>query len=459
MEKGLCLVRRERTRAELERLAREIREWVGRCQRVDVDSNQTYVGRHKTQIDTLERVLGGAAQALSGALPSMEVAESAEKLYDACRDIDLATSWLRHLYEFFGTKFDQRHADAAVLRAADEIIWSAYQPVLGRGRSTGQRHVAPLPFLSPDYSPTALHAHQPLAGKLRLPVDFPGWDEPLKALVLSLPLPLIGIPMWYRDSPWWLLTLVHEVGHHAQSDLELIGPYQDIVRSAVAAVSPAHASQWSQWSAEIFADFYAVMLTGRWWVWALADAERTDAAEQYRSRRTYPSPGVRLALCAVLVDRLGFGGTEALADASWEISLDPLTTQLVEAVVATAWAPFPGGTSLAQLCSAHAVEEKQIRYWRTNLQSAAPPVPLPGVAIAIACGAFAASIEIAKSNDLDHPVILQQLAAATHAILYRSAPLGTRGEKQSSAPDISTATTLADSLRQSARRYHAVSGS
>src|SRR5438034_6654841 len=122
------VVRRERTRAELRLLRSAIETWLTRRRLADRDAAGTYVGRHKTQLDTIEHVLGAAASQLADDADHLDTSLPEGEFYEKCRTLDIATVWLQRMWEFYRQKFDQRDDDrvGAVLRAADEVVWSCY---------------------------------------------------------------------------------------------------------------------------------------------------------------------------------------------------------------------------------------------------------------------------------------------------------------------------------------------
>jgi hypothetical protein len=282
------VVRRERTVAELRRLSDAMGAWLIRRRLADCDAAGTYIGRHKTQLDTIERVLKRAADQLAKDADALSTNSDAGAFADDCRAIDIATVWLQRLWEFYRERFDQRDdADLGpVLQAADEIIWSCYHEVM-QDRPLAQHGAAPLAIIASQYSPSAIESDQPLRGDLQLTVDFPDWDEDLKKLVSALPLPLIALPPWCVQAPWWLIYLAHEVGHHIQDKLNLIGYFREGI-GKTAAASGEKDTAWSAWSAEIFADVFSVLAVGRWAAWSVAEVERSTPDRMRVTRNRYP---------------------------------------------------------------------------------------------------------------------------------------------------------------------------
>ncbi len=67
-------------------------------------------------------------------------------------------------------------------------------------------------------------------------------------------------------------------------------------------VSEEDAGLWGNGSAEIFADWYAVVTMGQLVVWAMAQFEIADRASMMKRRRSYPAPLVRVKLLAEIAE-------------------------------------------------------------------------------------------------------------------------------------------------------------
>jgi hypothetical protein len=231
-------VRRDQTLADLTALRAAIVLWLGHREQRDCDSLGLYIGRHKTQLQALKTVLLGAADGLARAADAIDVAADPGGLYDECRDVDLAVVWLQRLWEFYRDKFDQRDADpplGAAVRAADEVVWSCYHDVMERaaGWDPDIGHgAAPLAYIAPEYSPAALDSESAVSGSLRLDVQLSGWGPTERELVETLPVPLLRLPPWCVQSPWWLVHIAHEVGHELFAALKLTAHVRAGVRAA-----------------------------------------------------------------------------------------------------------------------------------------------------------------------------------------------------------------------------------
>jgi hypothetical protein len=439
-------VRRERTVSELRRLSDAMGAWLKHRRDADHDVNGRYIGRHKTQLDTIERVLKRAAEQLAKDADALSTDGDAGAFADDCRAIDIATVWLQRLWEFYRERFDQRDDEdlGPVLQAADEIIWSCYHEVM-QHRSAADRGAAPLAIIASQYSPSALESDQPLRGDLRLTVDFADWDEDLKTLVSALPLPLIALPPWCVRAPWWLIYLAHEVGHHVQDKLNLIAHFREGI-GRTAASGGQDAAAWSAWSGEIFADVFSVLAVGRWAAWSVAEVERSTPDKMNATRSKYPSPALRLLLLQSTAKCVGLDAPEAVADLDLQAANVQKQSEVADAVARFAVGPAPDGRPLPEVLGLAARREpgkrtfeERVAFWRGGLRAAAASAPAATLPTArqVIAGATAAWYDVSRIADakqrLDASEALRQ---ATVTALRASGPEGTRGDKQAEAPDV-----------------------
>lgn len=435
------LARREQTLAELDRLQERVGIWLAK--REQADERRQY----RTQLRALRTLLSQAAEVLRAAIEQLDPDALREgAFYDQCRAHDLRVLWLRRVWDFFREKFDQRDDVelGPLLRAADEVVWSCHQPVFDGARtwlgSMGQG-AAPLPFVEPWYSPEA-YPSDLVPDDLRL-----AGDAVLPASYLNrLPVPVVRLPPICVGSPWWLVYLAHEVGHHVQHDLlenlGLVRLFRERIEDAVRReAGSAVAATWGAWTEEIFADVFSVLMAGPAAVGAMAELEMRNAGDMVQRRPRYPAPVVRLALLADTVGRASRGsldGRMALRD----LQLDQLaaahaTTRddlaLVGLVVGAVLEPLPGlGTSLLNLCGFDAADfapEGAVEEWALTLQGQADRQPEATVRAPrlVASAAFLAWAEmVGRTTDRPWSERRRELAAATLEQIERNRPEGTR---------------------------------
>lgn len=335
-------VRREQAQRDLAFLKSSISTWLEYRRMQDRDEQGMYVGRHETQLAALKSVLLDAIQVVERGLIALPLNQPRGDFYEDCRDYDQVVIWLRRIWEYFKEKFDQRD-DARMgplLKAADEIIWSCYRQVFilasTRDRSLKQGPT-PLPFIEPAYSPAAWQSDKPLPATLRLnpAIDLDEQIADAEKDLKGLPIPVLQLPPWCLEAPWWLIYIGHEVGHHVQHDLRLVDHFMTGLRQVASAhLSRPDADRWGKWGEEIFADIFSVLVMGQCAVWALTEVLWSPPAIMLKAGGdVYPPPAVRLALVARTADTLGMEGTAALHGLSFtEFATDKTITNHMNVV-------------------------------------------------------------------------------------------------------------------------------
>ena len=354
--------RLSQTRRGLAELLAQVKNWVERRERSD--SRHQYVTQFKTLRAQLEHSLAEIERELSG----VSASDGIRTVYARCRVLDVRLLWVRRLWTYFQSKFDQREDKdlEPVLKAADDIVWSCYaQPY--QSMSIANRPAHPLPFIAPVYSPYAIPREEP-PQDLRSDVDADFFAEMLK----QLPIPVVGIPPQSVEEPWRLAFLAHEVGHHVQFDFE----EGAMIDSFGALLKSVGKQRWGWWGKELFADLYSLMMIGHWALWALAELVWSSPASMLDDTNPrYPCALVRLVLMACVADKLGLSGSSALRGLTREELLErgPVIVQdrdvresvredlnQVEAVAnAIAAAHKPPGGELSKLCGFNAADFKE----------------------------------------------------------------------------------------------------
>lgn len=303
--------RREQTDIELCQLKREIELWY------EHREGQDKQHQYKTQLNAIKALLNGAIAHLQTELNSFDLKISPGEFFEDCRLFDLRVIWLRKLWRFYKDKFDQRDDEhlKPLLLAADEVVWSCYHQVFEKATLYApeiKQGPAPLPFIESSYSPQSFPSES-------VPYDLkPSESGFLQSLMDKLPIPLVSLPQSCLMSPWWLVYIGHEVGHHIQFALsdkkKYVASFQKEVQEAVAAKDGDQddIDKWGRWSKEIFADVFSVLLMGQWAVWAMVEFEMQKPAAMLARRAQYPSPAVRLFLLAHTANCLGLDGKGAL---------------------------------------------------------------------------------------------------------------------------------------------------
>ena len=335
------LARKEETLREAERLRTELLTWL--CERCKKDEKQQY----RTQLKSIRTLIDGALTDLQPDLNALDSTKEPGLFYADCRLLDLRILWLRRIWYFFKEKFDQRDDTlmGPLLRAADEVVWSCYHQIFEANTSLKQGP-APLPFIEAQYSPEAFPVELVPASLKDSTIGAPF----LRMYLNQLPMPVVRLPPICVVAPWWLVYVGHEIGHHIHYGLNLVGWFRETVEQRIAQLggSQEDAERWGDWSQEIFADIFSVLIMGPWAVTAMVAFELSNPQAMLKRRSRYPSPVVRLKLLAATADRLGVDGSArlqayaldlaALEQASSEVSSD---AAWVAPIIEIALGPLP----------------------------------------------------------------------------------------------------------------------
>jgi hypothetical protein len=351
---ALRLRRSTRTLAEIEALVDTVRDWRRERHGLDVDSAGKHAGRHKSQIDTIAEAVGSIAASLRKRHEGTATM-SDDDCFDMLALLDDSVIWLDRVFQFFAAKFAQRElGQGPVLRAADEVVWSCYEPVM---RAAGKRDVMPpppLPFIARELSPAAIVHDTPLPPPLRAPLEFGG--KPV-ALLDKIPVPLLRLPPHVERAPWTLVFAAHEAAHYLVNDLALGGHFANGIAGAGAA-GVATEEQWRHWSEEIAADFMALLLLGTASRDALVEELWGSSASMKARPGEHPPPRLRIAVLDTAAQRIGVPVTGSLADDKH--------MPLVEFLRA----PAPGIGKLEALCGFEGKRvAREIQYWEGEMRT------------------------------------------------------------------------------------------
>ncbi|MGE5224426.1 MAG: hypothetical protein ACM3PY_18465 [Omnitrophica WOR_2 bacterium] len=463
-------VRRELTEHELEKLSSKLNGWLKERNDKDVDEFNHSIGRHKTRLASLKTVLLGAANTLQAELNALDIREDRDtgEVYEQIREFDQAIVWLERVWEYFAAKFAQRDDKKDLgpfLEAADELVWSCYRQVWARleVRLQKKQGPAPLAYLAPEYSPAAWQSDKPAPAELRPTADVTGLKEWLR----SLPVPVVSLPPWCIDSPWWLIFVAHEVGHHLLHDMGILFGLQKRVELLARSrnLMQGEIDHWKMWTEEIFADLYSVMMLGDWALRGLREVEWYGDAAMIQWRREYPPPAVRMDLMAVTAEKLKLGGSGALGDLSLEIYRHKTPQverdfSMVTAMVDLLLEPLtPELGKLERLCNLEELRSKiaggEISGWALKLRGnpGTPEASLIQPRLAI-MGSLCAWDQIVTDTALSPAERRRQLdvlAANTRLVLKSS---GTTDERAGSVEDVrlkQQGVELAGLLRKASR--------
>jgi hypothetical protein len=259
-----------------------------------------------------------------------------------------------------------------------------------------------------------------------------------------LPIPVVRLPPMCVSSPWMLVYLGHEVGHHVQyqlkDNLEALREVRQAVETALETqgVAEDEVAAWGRWSTEIFADVFAVLVMGQWAVRAMAELELARSQTMLQPRALYPSPLVRLRLLAETAARVGLDGSQVLRQAGLRSDgaahANPDLAR-VQCVVGVVMGTLPGlSVTLRQLCAFRADDFRAggaVERWSAALRGRLDRSPEETLRAArvVASASLAAWSEIAciEADDV-RAAARADLAERTRELVARSREEGTRGD-------------------------------
>jgi len=297
MSTAVNRARRQQTCAELQRLRKDLKDWLDHRKEPDVFEN-AYRGQHDSQLAAINGEVTAAIDAVAATLDFDLSTLASGQVYAKLARADQQIIWIRRAWDFFRMKFDQRDSPSLnrALAAADEVLWSCYKPFFQRSQIA--RPPLPLAYIEVDYLPSAILASQ---GHQIERLD-ENDDGPLAGYFDSLPLPVLRLPPVIVSAPWALALIGHEMGHFLMPFLEKKTPFFEAFKSTIAAAVTAaggaksDADTWKRWAPEIFADWFAVVSIGGPAVWAIGQYELADDARMQKPKTYYPSAETRLFL-------------------------------------------------------------------------------------------------------------------------------------------------------------------
>ena len=298
---------------KLEALESEFQEWS------DSSVDGAEFEKHNSQILAITGHLQGLRTGIAGMSGS-----AGDAVLRNARNVQALILGVRRMWEYFRSKLVQRKESAfhGYLRAADELAWSCYEPVL-RLRCpdplSACRREPPLVFLIGGRSPFALARDRAFQAE-EVAGEFLPEDRRLQRALKQLPISVIGVP-WYQvghlpDA----LVIAHETGHTVESDFGLKGEVEAAIQGAAA---KEHRAAWTEWRGETFADLYGCLTAGPAYVTSLIDFLAIDPATIAAESRidpawgSYPTTHLRILLCLEALRVMKFEGEADELQSQW----------------------------------------------------------------------------------------------------------------------------------------------
>ena len=302
---------------KLASLQDELKSWCDRSEK------EKLFEKHHTQVRALQAHLNGWHASITKRLAKYENAEPDVYLTN-CANAEKLILTEHRIWDYFRSKLIQREEDSFLpyLRAADEFVWSCYQPVLKivyPDIVSSPAKQPPLVFFNGGISPFSLargkpFQPEPVAGEILNinPDDY----------VTKLPIPVVGVPWDQVTHLPAVLVLGHEVGHIVEADFGLKDGVERMLKHALEKrqADAARTQAWNEWRGEIFADLWGCLAGGPAFAGALIDfiakGKQTICGEAKTAPdwSRYPTDFLRVRIVLKVLELMGFDNTPAMVE-------------------------------------------------------------------------------------------------------------------------------------------------
>ena len=205
--------------------------------------------------------------------------------------------YVEGVWDFYFDLFVQRLSSFGErLLSVDRIAANCYEDLyVGIGTAQPTPSLLPFSYASSGFSPATFRRGVPLA-RLRFNKNL---------------FPLIMLPQHRLDNVWALSSVLHEVSHNLQADLELWEEmpariFQRLTQEG--GIPPRVGQVWARWHKEMMADMFALLLGGPAAVESLMDViGRAPASTmKFNPLGVHPTSYLRVLISLVLLRRMGF---------------------------------------------------------------------------------------------------------------------------------------------------------
>ncbi|HYU73901.1 MAG TPA: hypothetical protein VEL31_14570, partial [Ktedonobacteraceae bacterium] len=248
--------------------------------KAELDSWQTLteenqpLQKHYRQVRRLSQELTGMIKLVNVEVQKLQTSTDLPSFLLQLRRTEFLILEVHRSWHYFRQKLAARQGPpfGQLLEALDEFVWTCYQPAFAPMKKVPE---PPLTFFSSDWSPMASSRHELLPLEQTTELDSGQYSQYAQGekftttRLHSLVIPVISMP-WFQTTflPETLL-LAHETAHLLESDLNLTANIERNLRAADLDGTRLKA-YWLHWSAEVFADLYAVLHLGPAFVDALS---------------------------------------------------------------------------------------------------------------------------------------------------------------------------------------------
>jgi hypothetical protein len=309
-------------------------------------------------IDGLRAKLVESARWVDAAATAARREPTAERLrvlLERKQEVGNRVLYVEGIWDFYFDLFVQRLSRFGErLRAVDRIGASCYHDLyVGLGTARPTPSLLPFSYANTGFSPSTFRRGVPLRRLRYHPNLFP----------------LVIIPQHRLENVWALSSVLHEISHNLQADLDLWEevPKRIYGRLTTEGALPAEVARtWARWHKEMMADMLALVLGGPAAVESLMDvvARAPASTLQFTPRGVHPTPYLRVLISLVLLGRLGLDAMAADLRRVWlrlypRVTPEQIPPPLMHtferasalAVDTMAFQPYPqlGGKSLVRV--------------------------------------------------------------------------------------------------------------
>ncbi len=288
--------------------------------KAELDSWQTLteenqpLQKHYRQVRRLSQELTGMIKLVNVEVQKLQTSTDLPSFLLQLRRTEFLILEVHRSWHYFRQKLAARQGPpfGQLLEALDEFVWTCYQPAFAPMKKVPE---PPLTFFSSDWSPMASSRHELLPLEQTTELDSGQYSQYAQGekftttRLHSLVIPVISMP-WFQTTflPETLL-LAHETAHLLESDLNLTANIERNLRAADLDGTRLKA-YWLHWSAEVFADLYAVLHLGPAFVDALSLllSQSTNAVlHTVDTNNRYPPHHLRMLIALTALKSIATG--------------------------------------------------------------------------------------------------------------------------------------------------------
>lgn len=288
--------------------------------------------KHYRQVRRLSKELTGMMDVVKTETEKLLTSFDLPSFLHQIRRVEFLILEIHRTWHYFRQKLAARQGPpfSELLEALDEFVWACYQPAFVHTENVPE---PPLTFFSSDWSPTASSRHEllPLEQTVDLGTGQYSQGGKFTATRLNtLVIPVISMPWFQTTFLPEALLLAHETAHLLDYDLGLTADIERNLRAATIESSRLE-KYWLPWSAEVFADLYAVLHLGPAFVGALSLLLSQSIENVLHTRdpqNQYPPHHLRILIAFKALKNISFETDAVRLEKSWnEAYGDPVPGQ------------------------------------------------------------------------------------------------------------------------------------